>query len=310
MKGVLFILTICSFVGVGNATCNGTECALACRGTQCAQSCKGSRCGHYCEGYECAAQCKLQACGNSCIGNSCAKGCDGPGCAGTCIGKNCAVGCSGTTCDDNCFHFKGEACSSQGVNFGITMGAECGTGTHWATAEVVCEMKNHPAVWQALKDTETSDNMIALPTGDIKPCYNNGTDCVRTKDELPPLLCHNFVPFYFGGAKCTDTNQCGLCMGICEKDSECKGDLKCFLRTGEETVPGCSSSYQAVFNAPGKGYCANIPDSSGRKGGEIAAIAIGALLLSAAVGALVWWCKKTKRGFFGFSGGMAEPIKL
>ena len=34
----------------------------------------------------------------------------------------------------------------------------------------------------------------------------------------------------------------GLCEGECDNDAQCKGDLKCFLRTGFTPVPGCSGT--------------------------------------------------------------------
>jgi len=313
MKGVLVVACGWAILGLANANkmCIGTNCARDCDGDQCGENCKGEACAQNCEG---------QSCGFRCIGKSCAQNCTGNYCGAACVGQNCAAGCTdndGTvdTCSNECFHFEGETCTDEPNTPTITMGANCSTDSPY---KFECEIKNHPALWQALK--ETDEEGITLPTGDIKQCYYNDTEsaCVDTPDNFPPLVCNHFADCWdplgtfkiHNFSKCTDIQQCGLCMGICEKDSQCKGGLKCFVRTGGETVPGCSSSSIAELNVPGVGYCADIPDSSGLKGGDIAAIAIGTLVLSAAVGALVWWCKKTKRGFFGSSGGMAEPIKL
>lgn len=188
----------------------------------------------------------------------------------------------------------------------------------------VCEKKNHPALWQALKGTETNEDEITLLTGDIKQCFYNGTDCVDTVDNLPPLLCNYFSYCKDDDgkiknfAKCTDTEKCGVCQGICENDSECKGNLKCFVRNGNETVPGCSSSTSASYknvqrlNVPGVGYCIDADiattDSSTLNDGEIAAIAIGTPALLAACA--LAWCYRTKQGFFGSSSSTAEPIKF
>ena len=44
------------------------------------------------------------------------------------------------------------------------------------------------------------------------------------------------------GNEYCDTNDCDKCEGDCDSDSQCKGDLRCFFRSGYETVPGCSGS--------------------------------------------------------------------
>lgn len=312
MKGVLFILTICSFV-------KSTRATEGCIGTGCEQNCTDIMCGKYCKGNACAQDCNNMYCGVGCVGNSCAQECTGTLCASDCVGKDCAKGCNTPNCEQDCFHFEGETCTDETSARTITMGKDCSETDSEGNiiSEHHCEMKNHPTLWQTLKETETENDQITLPSGDFQQCYHNNTHCVKTTDGLPPLICRVYARCASSGvvennAKCTDSHQCGSCQGICEKDSECKGNLKCFLRTGTETVPGCSSSsHGADMDVPGKGYCADIPDSSGLKGGEIAAIVIGVFVLPAVVGALVWWCKKTKRGFFGSSSGsMAEPIKF
>ena len=46
-----------------------------------------------------------------------------------------------------------------------------------------------------------------------------------------------------GPAGCTSSNPCNACEGDCDKDSECKGELKCYQRTSSDAiVPGCSST--------------------------------------------------------------------
>ena len=44
-----------------------------------------------------------------------------------------------------------------------------------------------------------------------------------------------------GGEYC-DSNTCGKCEGDCDNDSQCRGDLRCFMRSGFERVPGCEGS--------------------------------------------------------------------
>ena len=41
---------------------------------------------------------------------------------------------------------------------------------------------------------------------------------------------------------CTDKNKCGLCIGHCESDADCRDGLVCMLRTGNEYVPGCTDN--------------------------------------------------------------------
>lgn len=312
MKTSLFIGTLFASVKCTSATCNGTTCAQYCDYTECAKDCQGNNCGQFCTGDSCAQNCQGSYCGTGCIGMGCAKNCQNSYCGANCIGKDCAAECNGTACDFHCFHFENENCTDNPATTTYTMGTECGTDN---PDPEYCIMKNHPSVWQALKETETQENLINLPTKAFKPCYHNNTHCVNTVDALPPLLCNHFVFCIDGSnavnevAKCTEAQKCGLCQGICEKDSECKGNLKCFLRTGTETVPGCSSSSSGPNeDVPGKGYCADMPDSSTLNDGEIAAIAIGAFAFLAACA--LAWCYRTKRGFFGTSGGMAETIKL
>lgn len=49
------------------------------------------------------------------------------------------------------------------------------------------------------------------------------------------------IILFLGQDGCNDA-PCGECEGDCDKDSQCKGNLKCFQRTSSsQTVPGCSS---------------------------------------------------------------------
>lgn len=285
MKGVLFAACVWAILGSAGATCYGPACAA------------------------------------HCIGNLCAENCVGDYCGGFCTGKHCAVGCTEETqgyhCDASCYHFENEACSSKGPEYGITMGPACN-----ATNLLIgsCERKNHPAVWQALKDTESANDEIILPKGNIEQCYYDFTDgCKQTNDQLPPLVClisdrmctdtENYEVLEY--QKCNNNNQCGICQGICEQNSDCKGDLTCFLRNGTETVPGCTKTTSwTTMDVPGKGYCADTSttDSSTLNDGDIAAIVIGVIALLAACA--LAWCYRTKQGFFGSSSSTAEPIKF
>ena len=35
--------------------------------------------------------------------------------------------------------------------------------------------------------------------------------------------------------------SCNKCEGDCDRDSDCSGSLRCFMRDGTQAVPGCSS---------------------------------------------------------------------
>jgi hypothetical protein len=50
----------------------------------------------------------------------------------------------------------------------------------------------------------------------------------------------------------TDTFPLGLCQGDCDNDIQCFGYLTCFMRTGFQSVPGCSGTGEYD-----KDYCYN-----------------------------------------------------
>ena len=58
-------------------------------------------------------------------------------------------------------------------------------------------------------------------------------------------LCGN-GKLYTHGASPTDYIPLAMCEGDCDYDSDCKGDLKCFQRDGDESVPGCEDSEYAT----------------------------------------------------------------
>jgi hypothetical protein len=45
-----------------------------------------------------------------------------------------------------------------------------------------------------------------------------------------------------GNDVCGDDNQCGLCMGDCDRDSNCQDGLQCMQRDDNEPVPGCNGA--------------------------------------------------------------------
>ena len=54
------------------------------------------------------------------------------------------------------------------------------------------------------------------------------------------------------GATPTSYIPLAMCEGDCDLDSDCKGDLICFQRDGDESVPGCEDSPYATY---GYDYC-------------------------------------------------------
>ena len=45
-----------------------------------------------------------------------------------------------------------------------------------------------------------------------------------------------------GDDVCSDDNRCGLCMGDCDRDSDCQNGLLCMQRDENEPVPGCNGA--------------------------------------------------------------------
>ena len=56
---------------------------------------------------------------------------------------------------------------------------------------------------------------------------------------------------YKGSGGCSSNSPCNTCEGDCDKDSHCQGNLKCFQRDDEESVPGCSGG----IDKSGKDFC-------------------------------------------------------
>ena len=51
-------------------------------------------------------------------------------------------------------------------------------------------------------------------------------------------------------SECSVSQPCDICQGDCDTDTECKGGMKCFQRTGMEAVPGCLGT-----GSSGRDYC-------------------------------------------------------
>lgn len=59
-----------------------------------------------------------------------------------------------------------------------------------------------------------------------------------------------------------DAEDLGECQGDCDSDSDCRGSLVCFKRSGYESVPGCSGSGNS-----GTDYCIKSTGGGGDGGG-------------------------------------------
>lgn len=58
-------------------------------------------------------------------------------------------------------------------------------------------------------------------------------------------------------SSCTSASPCPICEGTCNVDSDCEGDLTCFLRSGSESVPGCVGGFGG--DVAGTNYCHKPP---------------------------------------------------
>ena len=65
-------------------------------------------------------------------------------------------------------------------------------------------------------------------------------------------LCGNGMLFTYGADPGSPVTPLAMCEGDCDYDSDCKGDLICFERNGDESVPGCDDSPYATT---GYDYC-------------------------------------------------------
>jgi len=65
-------------------------------------------------------------------------------------------------------------------------------------------------------------------------------------------LCGNGMLFTYGADPGSPVTPLAMCEGDCDYDSDCKGDLICFQRDGDESVPGCDDSEYATT---GYDYC-------------------------------------------------------
>ena len=73
-------------------------------------------------------------------------------------------------------------------------------------------------------------------------CYNDSPPTPSPPPSNDPAL------EYIGD--CSSSSPCGLCQGDCDGDVHCGSGLKCFQRSGTESVPGCSGA-----GVSGKDYC-------------------------------------------------------
>jgi hypothetical protein len=80
-------------------------------------------------------------------------------------------------------------------------------------------------------------------TTPVPGCLGDGKDGTAYCYEVPadPDAPEDGELVYVGnGGVPADKFPLGKCEGDCDNDSECQGDLRCFLRSGFEPVPGCT----------------------------------------------------------------------
>lgn len=74
-------------------------------------------------------------------------------------------------------------------------------------------------------------------TGGMDFCYDPD-DAGGDDDDDPPGNTNKVT--YKGRDFCTSARPCGRCVGDCDGDRGCAGDLRCFQRSGNEPIPGCA----------------------------------------------------------------------
>ena len=85
-------------------------------------------------------------------------------------------------------------------------------------------------------DTSAS-NINACPSGSGQ--IDNTDDCKVAAAKLG-LTWGTLTPSSYTSTVCTESLPCSACVGDCNSDSDCAGDLKCMQREGGELVAGCS----------------------------------------------------------------------
>jgi hypothetical protein len=74
------------------------------------------------------------------------------------------------------------------------------------------------------------------------------------------------VKINLGGSGCTRAKQCGACQGDCDRDTDCKGGLKCWQRNNKVAAHGCKSGGKGDVNTYDYCYSPSAMHSKGVSG--------------------------------------------
>ena len=101
-------------------------------------------------------------------------------------------------------------------------------------------------------DRSVSDSPIILEsTTTVSTMGPAGTTITSTESVSLYLDTASLNEFVNVGTCNSGSNKkCNECEGSCERNRDCKGDLKCLKRDGDESVPGCLGETTRVEN-----YC-------------------------------------------------------
>jgi hypothetical protein len=92
--------------------------------------------------------------------------------------------------------------------------------------------------------TQTVPGCRGLGISGTDYCYDAGGD----GDDIPTDS--TTLTIYGDNGTPANAFPLGKCQGECDKDSDCRSGLRCFQRTGTQTVPGCKGT-----GISGKDYC-------------------------------------------------------
>lgn len=101
-------------------------------------------------------------------------------------------------------------------------------------------------------DRSVSDSPVVLESTTTVATMNSVGDTITTTESVSLFLDTASLNEFVNVGTCNSgsNKKCKECEGSCERNRDCKGDLKCLKRDGDESVPGC-------FGEPirGENYC-------------------------------------------------------
>lgn len=101
-------------------------------------------------------------------------------------------------------------------------------------------------------EEECSDGLTCFLRPDTSPVPNcDGTGISGRNYCFNQTLAGYDVPTLVS-TECNRTQPCVECEGQCQSDSDCRGNLRCFIRPDLTPIPGCSQSFLGIS---GRNYC-------------------------------------------------------